>query len=115
MGGVKNLLQWYNHIFVKEYEYLGHMLDSSLNLCTNFNRAYKRASSRMKLLQNYLNTRAATKIYNLEQRSLLEIITSIVSRIILNDKTIYSSKNALKNKQIVKCLTVILICKAMKG
>ena len=35
---------------VKEYEYLGNVLDSSLNLNTNFNRAYKRASSRMRLL-----------------------------------------------------------------
>ena len=53
---------------VKEYEYLGNVLDSSLNLNTNFNRAYKRASSRMRLLQNvrsYLTTHAATKIYTL--------------------------------------------------
>ena len=34
---------------VKEYDYLGNVLDSSLNLNTNFNRAYKRASSRMRL------------------------------------------------------------------
>lgn len=78
--------------FVKEYEYLGNVLDSSLNLNTNFNRAYKRASSRMRLLQNYLNTRAATKI------SITGKITSIVSRMIFNDRTIYSSKNVLKNK-----------------
>ena len=34
---------------VKEYEYLENVLDSSLNLNTNFNRAYKRASSRIRL------------------------------------------------------------------
>ena len=53
---------------VKEYEYLGNVLDSSLNLNTNFNRTYKRASSRMRLLQNvmsYLTTHAATRIYTL--------------------------------------------------
>ena len=53
---------------VKEYEYLGNVLDSSLNLNTNFNRAYKRANSRMRLLQNvrsYLTTHAAIKIYTL--------------------------------------------------
>ena len=53
---------------VKEYEYLGNVLDSSLNLNTNFNRTYKRASSRMRLLQNvmsYLTTHAATRIYAL--------------------------------------------------
>ena len=53
---------------VKEYEYLGNVLDSSLNLNTNFNQAYKRASSRMRLLQNvrsYLTTHAATNIYTL--------------------------------------------------
>ena len=53
---------------VKKYEYLGNVLHSSLNLNANFNRAYKRASSRMRLLQNvrsYLTTHEATKIYTL--------------------------------------------------
>jgi hypothetical protein len=61
--------------FVKEYVYLGNVLDSTLTLNTNFDRAYKRASSRMRLLQNvrnYLNTDAATKIYTM---MILPIVT----------------------------------------
>ncbi len=44
------------------------MLDNTLTLNTNFDRAYKRASSRMRLLQNvrnYMNTHTATKIYTM--------------------------------------------------
>ena len=55
--------------------YLGNVLDSTLTLNTNFDRAYKRASSRMRLLQNvrnYLNTDAATKIYTM---MILPIVT----------------------------------------
>ena len=54
--------------FVKEYVYLGNVLDSTLTLNSNFERAYKRASSHMRLLQNvrnYLNSHAATKIYTM--------------------------------------------------
>jgi hypothetical protein len=66
-----NLKIYYNGTiisFVKEYAYLGNVLDSTLTLNTNFDRAYKRTSSRMRLLQNvrnYLNTDAATKIYTM--------------------------------------------------
>ncbi len=54
--------------FVIEYVYLGNVLDSTLTLNSNFERAYKRGSSRMRLLQNvrnYLNSHAATKIYTM--------------------------------------------------
>ena len=64
--------------FVKEYAYLGNVLDSTLTLNTNFDRAYKRTSNRMRLLQNvrnYLNTDAATKIYTM---MILPIVTIII-------------------------------------
>ena len=54
--------------FVEQYVYLGNVLDNTLTLSKNFDRAYKRASSRLRLLKNvrsYLNTDSATKIYNM--------------------------------------------------
>ena len=40
--------------FVKEYVYLGNIIDNTLTLNTNFNRAYKRASNRLRLLKSVL-------------------------------------------------------------
>ena len=54
--------------FVKEYVYLGNLIDSTLTLNSNFNRAYKRASNRLRLLKSvreYLNIDAATKIFTM--------------------------------------------------
>ena len=54
--------------FVSEYVYLGNVIDSTLTLQSNFNRAYKRASNRLRLLKSvrkYLDINAATKIFNM--------------------------------------------------
>ena len=54
--------------FVTEYVYLGNVIDNTLSLSSNFTRAYKRASNRLRLLNNvksYLNVNAATKIFNM--------------------------------------------------
>lgn len=54
--------------FVKKYVYLGNLLDNTLTLSNNFDRAYKRASSRLRLLKNvrnHLNIHAATKIFDM--------------------------------------------------
>jgi hypothetical protein len=54
--------------FVKEYVYLGNVIDNTLSLNSNFTRAYKRASNRLRLLKNvrsYLNVDAATQIFNM--------------------------------------------------
>ena len=56
--------------FVTEYVYLGNDngLDNTLSLSSNFTRAYKRTSNRLRLLNNvrsYLNVNAATKIFNM--------------------------------------------------
>ena len=51
--------------FVKEYVYLGNTVDSNLRMNTNFDCAYKKASDRLRLLENvrkYL-TAAALKIF----------------------------------------------------
>ena len=54
--------------FVSEYVYLGNVIDSTLTLQSNFNRAYKRASNRLRLLKSvreYLDINAATKKFNM--------------------------------------------------
>ena len=54
--------------FVHEYVYLGNTLDANLTLDSNFNRCYKLASSRIRLLQRIcklLNVEAATMIFNM--------------------------------------------------
>jgi len=48
------------------YIYLGHQLDSSLNLNTDFDVIYKRSASRFQLLsklRSYLNQEAVMKIF----------------------------------------------------
>ena len=55
-----------NH--VSEYVYLGNLLDTKLSLASNFERAYKKASGRVRLLANIrvnLTTEAALLIYRM--------------------------------------------------
>ena len=54
--------------FVKDYVYLGNTVDSHLLMNTNFDCAYKKASGRLRLLQNvrkYLTVDAALKIFRM--------------------------------------------------
>ena len=51
--------------FVTQYNHLGTIFDNHLNLNENFNRSYKRASTRLKLLEHvrpYLTVDAAIKV-----------------------------------------------------
>ena len=122
---------------VKDYEYLGNVLHSSLNLNTNFNQAYKRASSRMRLLQNvksYLNTHAATKIYTLMILPILTYAGPVKStyaktqtdKLVSLDLHLRAKSitgNNIANVLHYKCdsttdlftLEKCLVCKAMKG
>ena len=57
-----------NITFVKRYEYIGNKLDYNLVMHSNFEKAHKHASDRMRLLygvQNFLTTDAATKIFHM--------------------------------------------------
>ena len=52
----------------QHYKYLGSEVDSSLNLSTHFEKCYKRASGRLRLLakvRHYLDVSSAKSIYNL--------------------------------------------------
>ena len=52
--------------FVTHYNYLGTIIDNHLNLNENFNRSYKRASTRLRLLERlrpYLAVDATIKVY----------------------------------------------------
>ena len=70
-NSVKELKIIYNNKtinFVKQYTYLGNVLDNHLNLGENFDKSYKRASGRLKLLTNirqYLTIDAAFQIYTM--------------------------------------------------
>lgn len=53
---------------VSEYKYLGNIVDRHLNFNINFEKVYKKASGRLKLLKNlryYLTQEAAYKVYTL--------------------------------------------------
>ena len=55
-------------IKVNSYVYLGNTINSSLNLNENFDKKYKKASGRMRLLTKvgpYLNQAAAFDIFNM--------------------------------------------------
>ena len=51
---------------VTQYKYLGSIIDRNLNLNENFDKTYKKASNRLRLLQRmriYLTTDAALKVF----------------------------------------------------
>jgi len=54
--------------FVTEYVYLGNKIDQNLLLTANFERSYKKASGRLRLLQNvrrHLTAKTAEMIFNM--------------------------------------------------
>ena len=54
--------------FVEKYKYLGTFVDKNLNFISNFENSYKRASSRLRLLEKvrpYLNKSARRKVYEM--------------------------------------------------
>ena len=53
---------------VTEYCFLGSIIDQHLNLSKNFDRAYKKAAARLRLLsrvRRYLTTKVSKSIYDL--------------------------------------------------
>ena len=66
-GNLLNVIYEGNKInFVTQYNYLGTIIDNHLNLNENFNRQYKRASARLRLLERlrpYLTVDATIKVY----------------------------------------------------
>ena len=51
-GNILNVMYENNKIdFVTQYKYFGTIIDNHLNLSENFNRSYKRASTRLRLLE----------------------------------------------------------------
>ena len=68
----------YNNVAVNvvtEYEYLGNLIDHHLNLSKNFDRSFKKASSRLRLLKSvrkHLTKKASETIYEL---TVLPLIT----------------------------------------
>ncbi|XP_057305630.1 uncharacterized protein LOC130646135 [Hydractinia symbiolongicarpus] len=108
----------------KRYKYLGSTIDPTLTLSDNFNKAYKKASSRLRLLQNLrknMDNNTATTIYN------TMIIPLVVFNSIINlnfSKTEINKLNSLdsrakqitKNANIKSTYTVILrhACKTVK-
>ena len=65
---------------VTQYCYLGNVIDPNLTLSSNFDRSYKKASSRLRLLhgtRKYLTVNATQSIYNLMILPLLTYSSSI--------------------------------------
>ena len=65
---------------VTQYCYLGNVIDPNLTLSSNFDRSYKKASSRLRLLHStrkYLTVNATQSIYNLMILPLLTYSSSI--------------------------------------
>ena len=52
--------------FTETYKYLGNIIDHHLNFSENFEKSYKKASSRLRLLERmrcYLASKAARLVY----------------------------------------------------
>ena len=77
--------------FVKEYVYLGNTIDSNMNLNRNFEKSYRKASGRLRLLnavRRNLTTNAAYSIYKMMILPILTYSSTL--------KTELTSTNTLK-------------------
>ena len=89
--------------FVTNYVYLGNKLDQNLSLSPNFERSYKKASGRLRLLQsvrNHLNAIAAKSIY---QMMILPILTYSCTV-----KTTFNNTQLAKFKSLERRATEII-------
>jgi len=120
----------YRHTVINNtdtYDYLGNLIDQPINLAKNFEKRYKKASGRIRLLQRvrqYLTTEAAEKVFTMmiaplltyccavkisltrTQTSSLTSIENRASRIIYGNE---SNKRvpSINDQRLVKsCLTV---------
>ena len=96
---------------VESYCYLGNVLDQSLSLNENFDRAYKRASGRLSLLskmRQYVNTKAANEIFEKVILPLLIYSSSISLHITATQKQRLSSierrAKRIIGEKTVKCI-----------
>ena len=63
----------------KSYNYLGNEIDPNVNLNKNFDKQYKKATGRMRLLRKareYLTQDAALQVYSMSDCSLVNILLS---------------------------------------
>ena len=77
--------------FTETYKYLGNIVDHHLNFNENFEKSYKKASSRLRLLERmryYLTSKAARLVY------ITMIIPLLTSSCTL--KSLYSNTQKLK-------------------
>ena len=90
--------------FVTEYKYLGTIIDSHLTLNDNFNKAYKKASRRLRLLhrlRSYLTVATACNVYSM---MLVPLITYSMIRRIPYTYTQYNKLESLSRRaSIIKC------------
>ena len=91
--------------FATEYKYPGTVIDSHLTLNDNFDKAYKKASSRLRLLQRLrlcLTVEAACKIYAM---MIVPLITYSTTHRIPYTYTQYNKLKSLSRRasSIIKC------------
>ena len=86
--------------FVKEYLYLCNTVDSNLCMNTNFDCAYKKASGRLRLLQNvrkYLTVDAALKIFRIIILPILTYGSTVKTTSKTQKEKLISLQNRAKN------------------
>lgn len=127
-GGIQVCYNQQKINFTTTYKYLGTIMDSQLNLNENFEKSYKKASSRLRLLERmrcYLTTKAAhlvyimmivptitlsctLKIYNETQRAKLKSLDARAKKII-NMKTVIPTIENFADRErcllVRKCIT----------
>ena len=108
----------YNNVavnIVTEYVYLGNLIDHHLNLSKNFDRSYKKASSRLRLLKSvrkYLTKRASEAIYELTILPLLTYGSTIKTVLSVTQRNKLSSLELRASKVIgapVKKTTSVIV------
>ena len=96
--------------FVTQYNYLGTIIDNHLNLNKNFNRSYKRASTRLRLLERHrphLTVDATIKVY-LSTIVLIMTYSSTI-RIPCNDTQCKKLQSLVRRGKFIMKLTVTSI------
>ena len=96
--------------FVTQYNYLGTIIDNHLNLNKNFNRTYKRASTRLRLLEchrPHLTVDATIKVY-LSMIVLIMTYSSTI-RLLCNDTQCKKLQSLVRRDKFIIKLTVTSI------
>ena len=96
--------------FVTQYNYFGTIIDNHLNLNENFNRSYKRASTRLRLLESHrphLTVDATIKVY-LSMIVLIMTYSSTI-RLLCNDTQCKKLQSLVRRGKFIIKLTVTSI------